>query len=72
MIVDGWPIFSFTKKLKGLKVILKDWNNEIFDNIYSQKQMLLDKINSLDSLEESGCFKKVSWKEKFVKWLCLI
>ena len=49
---DGWPIFSSMEKLKGLKAILKSWNKETFGNIFSQKQVLIDKINSFDSLEE--------------------
>ena len=56
MIVDGWPIYSFMKKLKGLKVYSKGWNKEMLGNIFSRKQVLLDKINFFDMLEESGPF----------------
>ena len=58
--------FSFMEKLKGLKVLLKGWNKETFRKIFSQKQVLIDTINSLDSLEESGCFNEESVVEREV------
>ena len=64
LVVDGWPIFSFMKKLKVLKVILKSRNKETFGNIFSQKQVLIDKINSFDSLEGSSCFNEKNTAER--------
>ena len=48
------------EKLRGLKVLLKDWNKETSGNIFFKKQALLDKINSLDLLEESGPFDETN------------
>ena len=66
LVVDGWPIFPFMGKLKSLEVLLKSWNKETFGNIFSQKQVLIDKINSLDLLEESSCFNEENAAEREV------
>lgn len=48
------------EKLRGLKVFSKGWNKETFGNIFFEKQALLDKMNSLDTLQESGSFNEAN------------
>ena len=64
MIVDGWPIYSFMEKLRRPKVFLKGWNKKTFGNTFFEKQALLDKINSLDLLEQSGPFNEANVVER--------
>lgn len=51
---QGWPGHGFMQKLKGLKLIIKAWNKDIFGGNCSQVQHLTKELQNIDSWEESG------------------
>lgn len=45
---QGSPSFILACKLKVLKMDLKKWNEEVFDNEGKKKKDLLDELRELD------------------------
>lgn len=52
----GWPGHRFIQKLKTLKVVIKEWNQNTFGCIKTQQNRLLLELNLLDTMEETGAF----------------
>jgi len=49
---QGSPSFIFSQKLKALKIDLKRWNDQEFGNVEFRKEMHMEELCALDSLEE--------------------
>jgi hypothetical protein len=66
---EGTPSFVFASKLKALKIDLKQWNEEVFENVGVNKKKLekglceLDLIAEERSLSEEEKFKRESFLE---------
>lgn len=43
--VVGCPMFVLSKKLKNLKLVLKDWNKEIFENVQDSVKKAEEELN---------------------------
>lgn len=50
--VMGWSAYVLKEKLKGVKLKLKIWNNEVFGDLRSKQNDLVQKINDLDKKDE--------------------
>ncbi|XP_057419451.1 uncharacterized protein LOC130713677 [Lotus japonicus] len=50
--VVGWGAFVLKEKLKRLKLKLKDWNKEVFGDLRTRRNGVVQKINELDQKEE--------------------
>lgn len=54
-IVEGWSGFKCLRKLKALKLALKQWNVEVFGNVESKLKLLEEELHVLDlKAEESS------------------
>jgi hypothetical protein len=58
------PSFIFACKIKAIKMNLKKWNEEVFDNIESNKSKLLDDLKDLDAIEEVQALDSVELAKK--------
>lgn len=56
--------FTLAKKLKLLKIKIKDWAKEHFGNILEAKDTLMGEIQLLDLKEESHQLSKVEWIQR--------
>jgi hypothetical protein len=61
---QGMPSFVFARKLKALKLDLKRWNEEKFDNIGRNKRILLNDLRGFDAHEESRALEEVELARK--------
>lgn len=52
MRIRGWGAYVLKEKLKGLRGNLKIWNKEVFGNLKTQKEVVVQQINALDLKEE--------------------
>jgi hypothetical protein len=50
----GTPCFVLAYKLKWLKLDLKCWNKEVFENVKVRKKFFLEKIRSIDLIEKES------------------
>jgi hypothetical protein len=50
-------------KLKGLKIDLRVWNEEVFANIERKKKLILEELQVLEGLEEES----LKWGEEIEK-----
>lgn len=60
----GMASFTLAKKLKLLKIKIKDWAKEHFGNILEAKDTLMGEIQLLDLKEESHQLSKVEWIQR--------
>lgn len=51
--VSGWGAFVLKEKLKALKLMLKTWNKEEFDDINSKRRAVVEEINASDRKAEA-------------------
>lgn len=50
----GWAALVLKEKLKGLKVVLKDWNKNVLGNLKTKREAIVQRINELDVQEEEA------------------
>ncbi|KAJ9690749.1 hypothetical protein PVL29_013085 [Vitis rotundifolia] len=69
--------FIITKKLKALKIKLKEWNSEVFGKVGVNKRLALDKVSYWDNqewlrtLNEQELEARKEAKEDFKKWVLM-
>lgn len=51
--VERWEGFRSGKKLRKLKIALKEWNKEVFGDVRVRKGDLMVKIDHVDRKEET-------------------
>ncbi|XP_028109689.1 uncharacterized protein LOC114308322 [Camellia sinensis] len=51
-IVQGWASFKCLRKLKALKLVLKQWNIEVFGNVESKLKLQEQELHLLDLTAE--------------------
>lgn len=51
--MSGWGAFVLKEKLKALKLMLKTWNKEEFDDINSKRRAVVEEINASDRKAEA-------------------
>lgn len=71
--IEGWAGFKLARKLKQLKLNIKDWTKDHFRDVERMKATILEDIHCLDSKEVVGqlCEEEVSnrlsLKEEFLR-----
>lgn len=65
--LTGSPNFILAKRLKYLKLDLKNWNMEVFGNVDTNKKVLLEQLQLLDNKGlVGGIFSEEKMKKKEV------
>jgi len=65
--IQGGGLFVFKEKLKLLKADLKEWNREVFGNVFQQRDEIQKRIHELDAKDDESELDEVGREER--KWL---
>lgn len=65
VIEEGWAGFRLAKKLKHLKVKIKEWAKDHFGDILKAKDSLMGEIQLLDLKEEPSQLSNEEWLKRF-------
>jgi len=65
--IQGGGLFVFKEKLKLLKADLKEWNKEVFGNVFQQGDEIQKRIHELDAKDDESELDEVGREER--KWL---
>jgi len=57
--ISGWMSFVLKEKLKGLKLVLKEWSREEYGGIEDRVEKLVEDIKDLDEKGEEGGLTEV-------------
>ncbi|XP_028061195.1 uncharacterized protein LOC114264698 [Camellia sinensis] len=62
--VEGWAGFRLFKKMKELKIALKQWNNEVFGNVNTKLKQAEDELHMIDLVAEERELEEAKKKSR--------